>query len=804
MRSISFFAALAVAVALAFLAMRLPLPLHADAPQTVFSAERAMRDVEAIAARPHPIGSEDIARVRDYLGRRLSELGLSVADTGEGRPIFVPRRYPRALVTGRVRNVVGTLKGASPELPAILLMSHYDTVPNSPGAADDTAGVAATLEIIRNLKAAGPLKRDVIVLFTEGEEAGLLGSRDFFAASPEASRVGLVLNLEARGGGGRTFMFETSDRAGGLVSALGGSTARPSANSLMSFVYHRMPNGTDLTNAIERGHAGMNFAFIGDELAYHTAYATPAHLDPGSLQHMGDQVLALTKMLGQADDLRARAPDLVYSDVFGIGFIAYPLWSGWIFLAIAAALIALSVAKARAARLAGFRDIAQGAGVFVFLLLAEALALRLAGQIAGGMFDLQAKYAMLGRHEFFFAGCLGIALATALLAFACLGRARSWIAAMALAAVAGIACNLFAGFDALGTGLAAVAVAASWLALRRPPTPWGLWLGGFALFLAAAFAMQAFAPATAFFIVWPLLLAGIAAALVLLGANGDLDDRRALGLTFALGALAAALVAQWGAMIFLGVGSLLAAVLAVPALLAAFVLAPGLTAAANHARTPIAAALLLAASLGLVGWSAFAPGAVDHPRLTQAFYLAGPEPSHFARVSTLARLDAWSEAALTADGGKSERTVLLPGYPQPAWSAPARPAAVPRPTLSGETTPVEGGVRIALRIVPAGKARELRFVLKASLPIRDFAVDGRPAPLQAEPGEWSQFLYAAPPPEGVALSFTVTGKGEADLRAFEVRDGWPDGVKLPPKPPGLTPWAMSDTTFAASALAYRW
>ncbi len=804
MRSAIFFLSLVFAFFATAFAMRTPSPISADAPQTVFSAMRAMSDVETIAARAHPIGSDDILRVRAYLETRLADLGLTVTDHAEGQPIFLPRRLPNTLVTGRVRNVGGVLKGTSPELPAILLMSHYDTVPNSPGAADDTAGVAATLEIIRNLKAAGPLKRDVIVLFTEGEEAGLLGSRDFFTASPEASRVGLVLNLEARGGGGRTFMFETSEEAGGLVSAFGKAVARPSANSLMSFVYHRMPNGTDLTNVIERGIPGMNFAFIGDELAYHTAYATPAHLDRGSLQHMGDQVLALTKTLANADDLKAHQPDTVYSDIFGLGFISYPIWVGWVLLVIAAGLVVLSAIKARALRLAGFRDMAHGAGIFVFLLLTEALALRLAGQVAGGMFDVQAKYALLARYDFFFAGCVGVALATALFIFACLNRVRSWKAAMIVALAVGIACNLFAGFDLLGTGLAVAVIAASWPALARRAMPWGVWIGGFALLLVVALAVQIIAPVTAFFIVWPVLLAAVAAALVLFGSGGDFAAPRALAITGILGALAAAFVVQGGTMTFLGVGASLPAILAGLVLIAVLALFPGLFAAASWPRAGAAASVLFAVSLGSIGWAAFAPADADHPHLTQAFYVAGPGEAEFSRVSTLTKLDAWSEATLTADGGTPARGELFAGYRQPVWTAPAQHAAVARPTLAATKTSVEGGTRVTLHIAPAGKARELRFVMKASTPISDLALDGRPAPLTTEPGTFSQFFYAAPPPEGVSLSFTADAKGTADLRVFEVREGWPAGIKVPPKPEGLTPWQISDTTFAVASLTYGW
>src|SRR5437868_2745135 len=55
---------------------RPPRPVPATAPDTVFSAERALRHVEQIAARPHPIGSADHDRVRDYVMQQLSAAGL--------------------------------------------------------------------------------------------------------------------------------------------------------------------------------------------------------------------------------------------------------------------------------------------------------------------------------------------------------------------------------------------------------------------------------------------------------------------------------------------------------------------------------------------------------------------------------------------------------------------------------------------------------------------------------------------------------------------------------------------------------
>ena len=94
---------------------------------------------------------------------------------------------------------------------------HYDSVANSPGAGDDASGVAVVLETLRALKTGSPLERDIIVLFADGEENGLDGSRLFVDEHPWAKEVGVVLNFDARGNSGPSIMFETSDGNGWLI-----------------------------------------------------------------------------------------------------------------------------------------------------------------------------------------------------------------------------------------------------------------------------------------------------------------------------------------------------------------------------------------------------------------------------------------------------------------------------------------------------------------------------------------------------------------------------------------------------------
>jgi Tol biopolymer transport system component len=79
---------------------------------------------------------------------------------------------------GRTANVLATLKGTvNPEL-IYVVSSHYDSVAAGPGADDDSSGTAALLETARIL-ARRPQPATIVFASFTGEEAGLLGSREF-------------------------------------------------------------------------------------------------------------------------------------------------------------------------------------------------------------------------------------------------------------------------------------------------------------------------------------------------------------------------------------------------------------------------------------------------------------------------------------------------------------------------------------------------------------------------------------------------------------------------------------------------
>lgn len=329
------------ALVLAIVGTTPPFPRGQDTPAEAFSAERAMVHVKRIARRPHPSGSAEIAQVRAWLGAQLREQGLVVREQAGafddlGRQHLDARAgLERADIP--LINVIAQLPGRDPSLPGVALMAHYDSVEGSPGAADDGAGVATILETVRALKAGPAPARSLYVLLTDGEEAGLRGARMFFEAAPEAERIGAIINLEARGGGGVARMFQTSRDNGEVARLWAKAAPHPGGDSLSTFIYAFLPNDTDLTVALERDYAAWNFAFIGRPELYHSPQATADNLDRGALQQMGGQTLGLTRALLGAEHLPQPAPGRVFFDVFGLFVLDYaPVW-GWVMLVLAVA-----------------------------------------------------------------------------------------------------------------------------------------------------------------------------------------------------------------------------------------------------------------------------------------------------------------------------------------------------------------------------------------------------------------------------------------------------------------------------------
>jgi hypothetical protein len=211
---------------------------------------------------------------------------------------------------------------------AVLLVAHYDSREESFGASDDGSSVATLLETMRTLKAGEPLKNDVIVLFTDAEEEGMLGAQVFVAENEWARDVDLVLNFEARGNTGPVMMFESSDNNGWLIGEFAKAAPFPFANSLSYEIYRLLPNDTDLTVFKEAGLSGFNFANIDGITHYHSVNDNLSAVDSNVMQHQGSYAVALTRHFGNVDLNQTGDKNAVYFDLFGSVLVHYS--SRWV------------------------------------------------------------------------------------------------------------------------------------------------------------------------------------------------------------------------------------------------------------------------------------------------------------------------------------------------------------------------------------------------------------------------------------------------------------------------------------------
>jgi len=304
-----------------------PPVVPATAPPSDFSADRALAWLRVFARVPHPVGTAAHDAVRDYIVRQLSALG--VQPEVQTATVVSPR-WGSPYNTATVYNVLARLPGEA-STKAVMLAGHYDSVSAGPGASDDGHAVAVELETLRALRHSPRLRNDVVFLFTDSEEGGLLGAKGFVEQHPLAKQVGLVMNFEARGTSGPAMMFETSEGNGRIVREFAAAAPHPVTSSLSYEAYKLLPNDTDLTFFKRAGLAGLGFAYVNDVAYYHTQYDDLAHLDPRSLQQEGDYALALARRFGNIDlrDLQsAPADNATYFVLPLFGCIVYPMsWS---------------------------------------------------------------------------------------------------------------------------------------------------------------------------------------------------------------------------------------------------------------------------------------------------------------------------------------------------------------------------------------------------------------------------------------------------------------------------------------------
>jgi hypothetical protein len=741
----------------------------ADAAPNAFSASRAVTHVANLAQRPHPMGSEEQARVRDFLIAEVKKLGFAAEHQREtAMRVRGDATRPRGVIlAGLVDNILVRIPGRA-STGVVLMASHYDSVPAGPGAADDTAAVAAMLETLRALKAGTPLKNDVVALFTDGEEDGLLGAEAFVSRHPWAREVRAVVNFEARGNRGAVHMFQTTPGNAKLVRTWASTVPRPDGTSLAYEVYKRLPNDTDFTEFLRLNAVGLNFAFIDNAESYHTPADSADNLDRGSLQGHGEVALSLVRRFGDAtlDLSEWRSGDAVYFSVPG----GYAFHYGTIW-AIPAAVIVLLLwvwAFARARR--------QGGASLGGLILAVVLE---AGILAG-----------LGWLAW---------------------RAPGWLAAVQ-DRVNPLSSPETSQAHALALGCAALML---WLVcylvgrLRMAAHTWAF--AASLILILAAGALGYLMPGASYLALWPAA-GGIFAAALLPVPKGDRGPGAgaSFGLMLAalpaIGLLVPTMSMLVSALFLTPEGAVGLVVLIGVAVLA---LVPQIEAATLGRRWWLPMLLgLVATGAGVAGLFTASYGA-RHPRPENIVYALDADAGRAVWATTSDPAGPWLEQFVTATPKRGP----LAGFTSIAGQTPFLSAQAPAVDLAGPAVTLvrsvdEGqGRALTVRLTSPRRARALSVRLP-DREVLDTHVNGR------EPGgRASQWLWTAGrwsleftniPADGVELFVRVKGREPVTFVVADRSDGLPASLAVgrTTRPASSQPIHRGDMTVVQRTVTY--
>lgn len=330
----------------------LPVPLSAEqAGKRGFSELEAIKHVKALAELgPHSVGSDALDLALEYVlftAEKLKntshwEVDVEVekfhVKAGANRlngGLFVGKTLIYADLNHIVLRITPKYESEAKE-NSVLVSSHIDTVFSTGGAGDCSSCVAVMLELARGVSQwAHSFKSSVIFLFNTGEEEGLNGAHSFITQHPWSETVRVAIDLEAMGIGGKASIFQTGPHPWAIENfAL--VSKYPSGHVMAQDLFSSgaIKSATDFQVYREvAGLSGLDFAFSDNTAVYHTKNDKVELLKPGSLQHLGENMLAFLLRAASSSDLvngnafraleNTDQNSAIYFDILGTYMIVY-------------------------------------------------------------------------------------------------------------------------------------------------------------------------------------------------------------------------------------------------------------------------------------------------------------------------------------------------------------------------------------------------------------------------------------------------------------------------------------------------
>lgn len=738
--SIIILAALVLTIGLAFKQFILPEPLPADTAGDQFSAGRAIELLEPLVQEPHPAGSPQLAEVRAKLVSQLEELGLQVeiqSTTGT---------LPRYNAAGHADNILARLPGTQSS-GALLLVAHYDSVPQGPGAGDNGSGVVTILESLRALQDELPLKNDILVLFTDAEEYGILGAQAFTGQHPWMDDISVVLNIEGTLQGS-VVLVETGPENGWFVRNFRQTSSHALGYSWLYDLFGLMPNLTDFMPFREAGLAGGNlFAFNGGS-QYHTPRDTIENMDPRSLQQHGEQTLALIRHFGEIDLGNPHSPDVVYFNILKNWMAVYPSEWALPLSSVVFLLIALSIGINIRRQQIRFRKLAWGGLASLGIIAAAILIVLLTWYLITWIHSQYNLYFPAHTYN------------------------DGWYAA---------------GFSFLA---AAVAVGFSILLLRKQG--WRNLLGGALVLLGAiGVIISVYLPGFSYLFTWPLVF-----ALLPLWMQSPDAEKLSFASSMGLGLLPIVSVLLWlpvGAVLYWSTGLDFLPAMTLAVVLPFLLAAPQIAVLTRSRQWLVPGALAAITVICLIGGSLTSGFNADHPLPLRVQYFLNADSGEAYWINSPGYISEW-QSQFTQNGKEEiSWSELFPPFKSTIVCSPAPIAALSEPNVTILDDFIKGTTRhLLIRVTPTRQSDQLILAFPPEVAIFSAMVEEQPwmenpAGNTSSSDEWQVLFFAAPPDNGIEI-LLATALPEPEMFLVAERsvgiDSLP-GVDFEPRPESI-------------------
>jgi len=732
-----------------------------------FSAHRAIIHVEKIAAKPHPAGSIANAEVRDYLINTLQGFGAEVEVQRRLQTYkFIPRAGQARF--GYVENVVARFQGRKSN-ESVLLLSHYDSVPNSPGAGDNASGVAAALETVRAIIATEiPLKNTLIVLFSDAEERGMLGSQAFFDHHRWAEQVNLVLNVDSRGSRGPVIMYQTSEYSGLLVDKMTQVVKSPMATSLVNSIFGKLPFYSDFSIAMKSGKHGLNFAFIDGFNDYHASSDTADRISLDSIQHLGEYILPLIQYFGNIELPIVSEANNHYFNPLGDMLLNYPAWLDWVIWLLSASCLLLADKRSRTSGEYTLGQLVQGFCFAFLVLMMSAIFILLADRIVDQIVDTSA---IIARQMSWFVAWDFLAIGSLILLF---GVVRQGGRRLRIIIYTSFIAMVFTGGLNYSLLITIISIGVLFeLVLIKPLLSNAIFTGSLFLVLFMAIVVLLLLPGAAHVLTWSLLPIVVMKAWRFRGI-----ERRPLASLLLIFGLPALILLSGTALMFDQlIGYDLPLVSVLPLLISLLFFTPIMD---TKLVGNIGGIILVFGIVALTWLVVSNPWNEQHPQVVTQFVLHDENKNSTYWASDDPQLTKWHRRSLGNNPSLSSSTQFQPDTNRPVWLNRIGKTKVLLPNF--ELLNVDKKHRyVNFRVKPAYAGDTIIIWLDPTTVLYNWSVNGQP--LQNENNDyqgWYSLAGFAIPKEGVEITFEFEPESDwPELLIVNVQNRLPDGLIRP-------------------------